>query len=421
MDEKVRAFCETVSNLTLFDYQINFLNSCLTNNRVIGIFGRQMGKTTIVALFLPYICLQKDNYSVLIIAPTERQSEELFSRMKVFCENSGLISPFLEKSNALEMIFKNGSRITAMSQGDDGRTIRGKTANLIVLEESSYIKSSIVNTVIVPMLASKGDSGKLIQIGTPFNKNHFYNSSIDPKYSKHQYDWTYSPLITKQFIQEQKENMSNMEFAMEYEAKFIDDTDSYFSRELIMNCVYDLTQGETPHPKNEYILGVDFARMGEDRSVFTVLEKNWITGNLKVHEIVETKHKLLTDAVGRVQMLDQKYNFKKIYLDSTGLGAGAADILRERLGGKIEPLTFTLQSKQDIFSNLKVQMEKGILKLPNNKRLLLELINLKYEISSSGNLKIHHPDGEHDDYPDSLALAVYHYKPKMRSSGFVIA
>jgi phage FluMu gp28-like protein len=188
-----------------------------------------------------------------------------------------------------------------------------------------------------------------------------------------------------------------------------------------MGCVKEYETGVTPHPKNEYVLGVDFARLGEDRSVFTVVEKDWITGNLKVHEIIETKHKLLTDAVGRVQMLDNKYNFKKIYLDCTGLGAGAADILRERLGGKIEPLTFTLQSKQDIFSNLKVQMEKGILTLPDNKRLIFEMINLKYEVSSSGNLKIHHPDGEHDDYPDSLALAVYHYKPKQKSGGFIIA
>lgn len=417
----LRAFCETAGKITLFDYQLAFLIDCLNLKRVVGIFGRQMGKTTIVGLFCIFTAVQKDNFIILVIAPTERQANNFFLRVKEIIENSGLTRDLIENATLTEIKLKNGSVIKAVTTGDDGRGIRGLTADLIILEESSYIKSSIVQTVIMPMIASKGDKGKLIQIGTPFNKNHFYEASMSDIYAVHQYDYTHNPLFSKEFIQEQKENMSSLEFAMEYEAKFIDDTDSYFSRDLIMGCVKEYETGVTPFHKNEYVLGVDFARLGEDRSVFTVIEKHWITGELKVHEVIETKHKLLTDAVGRVQMLDNKYNFRKVYLDCTGLGAGPADILRERLGGKIEPLTFTLQSKQDIFSNLKVQMEKGILTLPDNKRMIFELVNLKYEISSSGNLKIHHPDGERDDHCDSLALAVYHYKPKTKSGGFVIA
>jgi phage terminase large subunit-like protein len=416
----LRAFCEVVGKVTLFDYQIMFLNDCLTFNRVVGIFGRQMGKTTILGLFVSYEAIQNDNYIILIIAPTERQATNFFLRLKEVVENSGLTKDFIANSTMSEIRFKNGSVIKSVTTGDNGQGIRGLTADLIILEESSYIKSSIISTVIMPMLASRGDKGKLIQIGTPFNKNHFYEASLSDKYKVHQYDYTHNPLFTEDFIAEQKESMSSMEFAMEYEAKFIDDTDSYFSRDTIMNCVKDYELGLAPHPKNEYVCGFDVARMGQDRSVFTIVEKDWITGNLKVHELIETKHKLTTDAIGRIQLLDEKYNFKKVYIDCTGLGAGVADVLRERLGGKIEPLTFTLQSKQDIFSNLKMQMEKGILSIPNHKRMLFEMLNLKYEISSSGNLKIHHPDGEHDDFPDSLALAVYHYKPKPKSSGFMI-
>ena len=57
-------------------------------------------------------------------------------------------------------------------------------------------------------------------------------------------------------------------------------------------------------------------------------------------------------------------------------------------------------------------MEAGKLKLPNHKKLIYELLDLKYEISSSGNMKIHHSERGHDDYADSLALAVYDFKPR---------
>jgi phage FluMu gp28-like protein len=95
-------------------------------------------------------------------------------------------------------------------------------------------------------------------------------------------------------------------------------------------------------------------------------------------------------------------------LDSTGLGAGPGDMLSEELGSwKVDCVTFTNQSKQDMYSNLNKVMEQGRLKFPMNRKMYYELVDLRYEISSSGNLKIHHPERGHDDYPDALALAVY--------------
>jgi len=408
-----RAFIETVANMTLFPYQVQFLQDSLTSKRVVGIFARQTGKTTIMSLFSIYRALQTDKYRILIIAPTDRQAGELFGRLKDYAHSSGLVASFIEGSTLREIRFKNGSVVRAMPTGDFGHNIRGQTADLIILEESSYIKDEIVNQVIMPMIAST--NGNIIQIGTPFHKNHFYEASLDDKYITHQYDYTYSPLISEDFIQEQKKNLTRVEFTMEYLAKFIDETDSYFSQELIQNCIedYEFTQpNEDVHPKSMFYLGVDFARMGQDESVFTGIEKRWDTEVLRIPFIQTTKQKLLTDAIGRVQILDRKYRFRKIILDETGLGAGPSDVLREKLGGSIIPITFTLKSKQDIYSNLKVLLENGKLKLPNHKKLIYELLDLKYEITSSGNMKIHHSDRGHDDYADSLALAVYDFKPK---------
>jgi len=154
----------------------------------------------------------------------------------------------------------------------------------------------------------------------------------------------------------------------------------------------------------KYFLGVDFARMGQDSSVFTIVEVPNDGGVGDVIYIEETNHTRLTDSVGRVKFLHGIFRFERIYLDSTGLGSGPTDSLTEA-GLPIEAVTFTIQSKQDIFSNLKKLMEEKKIRIPRLKKLVYQLLDLRYEFKSSGNMSIHHSERGHDDFCDSLALA----------------
>jgi phage FluMu gp28-like protein len=122
------------------------------------------------------------------------------------------------------------------------------------------------------------------------------------------------------------------------------------------------------------------------------------------------KHKALTEAIGRIKYSDYKFNFKRILIDSTGLGAAVSDIIKEDLKFKVEDITFTMKSKQSMFGNLKLQLEKGRLKLPNHRKLYYQLLDLRYEVSKTGDLKLHHSKNGHDDFPDALALACYYFR-----------
>ena len=182
-------------------------------------------------------------------------------------------------------------------------------------------------------------------------------------------------------------------------------------------------QGEI-HPKSTYVLGCDLARMGEDSSVFIIIEEPWDNpdDNLYVVYIKETKHKLLTDAIGRIKLLDKQFNFRKIYIDSTGLGSGVTDVAREELGfQKVEEFNFSNKSKQGMYSNLLMVMERRRLKLPPEKKvidrgvdygkkLIYQLLDLRYEILASKKVSIHHSERGHDDYPDALALACLYWQ-----------
>lgn len=170
--------------------------------------------------------------------------------------------------------------------------------------------------------------------------------------------------------------------------------------------------GIVVHPKAIYVCGCDMARMGQDSTVIIVCEKHLFGDDkIKIVYIEELHHTKLTEVVGRIKLLDTKFNFTRVYLDSTGLGSGPVDMLEEELGSsKIQGLTFTIQSKEDIYSNLKKLMEQSRLIIPNHKKLIYQLADLHYEIMSSGHLKIHHTENRFDDYPDALALACWYFK-----------
>jgi len=227
-----------LSKLDFFDYQEAFLLDCFDPKirRVVGLFSRQIGKTTGMAVFAVSFALINPNVNVLIIAPVDRQAGELFNRLKAFL-NSSQYSDMIVNDTLREIKLTNGSQIRAMPTGDFGNAIRGQTADLLILEESSYIKDQIFSQVIMPMLAAT--DGKLIQIGTPFLKNHFYEAVNSAEYSVHKYDYTFCPLISKEFIEEQKRILTSLEFRTEYMAEFVEESDQYFSLDLLQSCVVD--------------------------------------------------------------------------------------------------------------------------------------------------------------------------------------
>ena len=398
-----------------FSYQSDFLKLCDKYKRVAALWSRQSGKSTCVSLYALYKCLIKSNLSIIIVAPTQAQSSELYVKLRKLAEGKDKIRASLKSSTATELSFDNGSRVKALPCGPEGVTIRGFTADIVILEECGYIKDSIVNEVILPMIAAT--DGQVIKIGTPKGKNNFWQSCYGKETN---YKLSYVPYTLalnqeqykQEFIDEQKNNLTELEFRTEYEAQFIEDSDSYFKQALIESCIDDYELWDENYARFNilhkfctYYCGVDIARLGEDVTVIKIIERRGEYKRLCYYE--EIKHQKLTFVVGRLKQLNNVFQFKKICLDETGIGAGPTDMLEEEFPSIVQGVTFTIKSKEDMYSNLKKEMEQGKLKFPMIKKLFYEMSDLRYEVTSSGNTKIHHSEGGHDDYPDALALAVW--------------
>ena len=220
-------------------YQRRFLDACLRNNRIVGKFPRQSGKSTIVSIYALFRALT-DKVNIIIVAPTQSQSSELYEKIRALAVSNPLINKQIIKDTVTELRFENGSRIISLPSGHDGRTIRGYTADIAIIEEAGHMEDQIVNTVIIPMIASKGIKGQVIKIGTPWLRNHFYRSCYEDKnYKVISINWEE---VVEQgqydinFIDEQKMQLTDIEFRTEYQSEFIDEVSSYFPLSLLEKC-----------------------------------------------------------------------------------------------------------------------------------------------------------------------------------------
>ena len=229
-------FCNFWLDFKLYPYQERFLNYCINEKRVASKWARQSGKSHSVAAYLTYRCVTS-KVQVVIVSPTQSQTNELYRKIRNFVNDNPILAGLLVKDTVTEMEFSNGSRILSLPEGNQGKTIRGYTADIIVQEEAGVISDEVVATVITPMIASK-PNGQIIKIGTPLGKNHFYRSchDKDSPYKLITVKWPEVLSVgqySKEFIEEQQRDLLEVEFRQEYEAEFVEDENAFFPYALV--------------------------------------------------------------------------------------------------------------------------------------------------------------------------------------------
>jgi phage FluMu gp28-like protein len=176
------------------------------------------------------------------------------------------------------------------------------------------------------------------------------------------------------------------------------------------------------HPKSTYVLGVDLNRKGKDSTAFVVLENPFNSDGIFLVYVEVKNYDSLTQPIGRILFLNSLFNFKKIYIDTTGLGGGVTDVLTEKLGsGIVEEVIFTRISKPHMFNNLRLLMQQQKIYFPNylttkkeeHKKLYFQFLSINQAFSSDSEMpKISHQPRTHDDIICALALASLEFQPK---------
>lgn len=392
-----------------FVYQKPALDS--KQKRLLLVWGRQAGKSTTIAVRALYEAMWNDGILVIIVSITQRQARELFDKIKNFINISARKLPQLKltemisRSTRLELEFWNGSKIVSLPGKAD--TIRGYTAGVVIVDEASRVEEEVF-IALTPMLATT--HGTLILISTPHGvNNYFYRAYAKPEmgFKTYHHPSASSPLIDRQTIEDEKENMTANEWAEEYLATFVDETDAFFPISLIDKCMAtekDNIGREIPVKAFSYYLSIDPARHGEDETAMMILEK---TPNCnQVVKIIEKKGLNLVEIVNYALYLDRIWDFRRVVVDVTGLGSGVSDMLVDA-GIPVEEVQFTIKSVEDVYMHANKMMTAGDIKFLYNIKLRKQLSEMKYEYS--GNFtRVFHPDKHaKTDYATAFVLACW--------------
>jgi len=395
------------------EYQADFLRDKSTRKSFRS--GRRCGKTEIIAADALYNAITYPNEEILLLGPFQEHAQILIERVFDFIANNMFIQTLISHQTQTMVFFRhNNSRILARTIGRTGLGVRGRSPTRIYIDEAAFVPDSAF--VAVEMCLATIGTRYLTYSSTPFGKRgRFYMSCTDPEsvFSTYYINAEDSPIVNKDFLKEQKNILTELEYKQEVQGEFIEEADVFITRDLFLSCCEDIADKLQSDADKDYFLGVDVARFGTDETVFMIAEVTY-EGLLSIVHIEATSNKSLTDTAGRIINLNRQFNFKKIFVDETGLGGGAVDMLQEQ-DIPVTPITFTLRDKADMYRHFKWCFEKKMIKVPPNVKLMKQTINLMYEYSSTGILRIHHVEESraHDDYPDACALVCLSiFRPK---------
>lgn len=397
-------FYRFLTGKTPTNYQADFMRDPST--RISFRSGRRCGKTEVVATKALYFAITYPNQEILLLGPFQEHAQILIERVFDFIASNIFIQSLVGNQTQTMVFFKhNNSRILARTIGRTGLGIRGRSPTVIFIDEAAYVPEQAF-TAVEMCLATVG-TRYLIYTSTPFGKRgRFYLSCTDPTspFSTYYVNAENSPIVNKDFLEEQKNILTELEYKQEVQGDFIEEADVFITRELFLSCCEDIPFKPQPDVDKDYYLGVDVARYGTDETVFAVGEVT-TEGELTIIHLEDTSKKLTTDTAGRIINLHEKYHFRKIFVDANGLGAGVVDMLHEQ-EVPVVPIPFQLKDKAEMYNHFKWCFEKKMIKVPPNIKLINQTTNLIYEYSSTGILKVHHTEESraHDDFPDACAL-----------------
>jgi hypothetical protein len=205
-----------------------------TSPRVLLNCSRQSGKSTMSGVMALHRALYFPGSLVLCLAPSERQSKELFAKVAdSYRRLRGTPAPASDRK--LGMHLPNGSRIEALPGSE--RTIRGYSGvDLLIVDEAARVDDELYYAVR-PMLAVSG--GEMMMLTTPYGKRgvFFEEWTSGRGWDRYEVSAAECPRISEEFLEEEREALPTFVYRQEYECSFEDTEDQIFTHDMVQAAV----------------------------------------------------------------------------------------------------------------------------------------------------------------------------------------
>lgn len=394
--------------------------------------GRQVGKSQIIAIKTAEFIINNPKKHVVVVSVTEDQSELILQKVLYYLADNApkLIAKGTRKPTKHRVILTNGASLITKAVGQYGLGIRGLTVHVLVGDEADYMPQAVW-AAATPMLLTTG--GQIWLLSTPNVKEGYFfecYSNRDMGFktfhvnSEQVAEARPEPLRSRMlaYLAQEKARMTELEYAQQYLAQFMEEQGQLFPDDLITSCQTLMrTPGRVPYGK--YFLGVDVARMGGDETTFEIFEQ----GQDKVfyqRENIMNKYTLTIDTIFKILELDRVYQFSKIYIDDGGLGAPVFDQLvnHEQTKRKVIAINNASRAldrdfkrkrkllKEDLYLNLKRMMESGQVKLLDDIEVFTSLKSIVIEHTHKTNAVAIH--GRYSHIAEGLIRAAWAVRDK---------
>lgn len=391
---------EEIFNFSPTDYQAELLDYHEQQDKTQAApkKGRQVGASLVGSALAADYALWNPDEVVLITAPLQDPADELFEKFTQHYKNSDLSLEQLGvvDDNKTEWRFSHGTRVISKTLGQGELSQRGRNPSFVIVDEAAYASDYHLSEVIEPFFITHKEY-EFYLFSTPLGKSGYFYQAVDGQnadrwFSPH-WPTEISPFADEEYLERKREERDQQSFAQEYKGEFVSAEDALIPHELVQ----PILGGQELEGRKW--LGVDIAREGKDSTVYTEVDENGA-----VNVVASEQSSTVDGILGRIRELHRENEYVSIVVEENAVGGGVVDFGKD-LQGVMQPFTSSTKSKHQLYKRLKKDIESQDLTLPNHRKLIDQLTSLEFDFTQHGYMKVSHPAGGHDDYPDSLAFA----------------
>jgi hypothetical protein len=360
--------------------------------------GRQSGKTALSQQQALFWALSRPNVLVYWVSPTYSQTAKVYKQLLDMVISSPIVKSHKGSMGDIEIIFNNGSTIKFRSAAQED-SLRGETIDYLVIDEAAFIKESVFQEILLPMLNVRGK--KCLTISTPKGKNWFYHMymrgrGVESEYKSFKFTSLDNPYSNPEIIKIARANLPGVLFAQEYLGEFVDNSAIFEN----VNELCILSDSLEPKPGDSYFIGIDIA-LQDDYTVVQVINQDSSVVHYERYNHISApalKKKLIK--------CFEIWKPKKIMIEENNQGLPIIqDLQQTHKITNIVGFKTTAASKPIIINNLINAFASKKLKLPSCDIYKSELEIFTMVMSPTGKPTFSAPAPFHDDIPMSLAIA----------------
>jgi len=396
-------------------------------------WGKSFSLTIAVALYL----LLNKNKKVFFISPTKEQSLILRDYLANLIRNCPVLLSIahmnIQRTESLvaqasrdHQTFTNGNSYRVFTAGEKGDSLMGhglgKNGGIVIIDEAAQIKSDEVYSKIMRMLGDNPEKSMLIESFNPWTMDcKAFEHSTDPNWYRIRISWKDAVAdgrTTKEFIEQmRRENATSpIFFTILYDSKFPTISEfGIFDLEKIK-----LAQKKEPIKSGTFVISCDVSAGGSDETAIFFGYKQ--KGGYSVNSIYTEAKSETTAIVGKIMNLIKEHEGEptQVRIDTIAYGEGVVSMMKEQTRSMKNVRIYACHfgksptAEPDKYSNQKAQnyiwlqkvFANGLISIPDNKELTKQLMQMEWQLTSNGKMRIIDPE-KLDDLADALVYFTY--------------